>query len=62
MFLSISLKINDNKYYTQAFLDKCLSQLKMLYYDWIDVSEVIYVNKTSVSKVWYLPLLVFFRV
>ena len=32
----------------------------MIYYDRIDVSEVVDVNKTSASKrVYYLPLLVF---
>ena len=31
----------------------------MLYYDRINVSEGIDINKTSRSKVWYLSLLVF---
>ena len=31
----------------------------MLYYDRINVSEGIDINKTSTSKVWYLSLLVF---
>ena len=38
------------KYYPQVFLDECLCELKMLEYDWIDVSEGIDVNKTNTSK------------
>ena len=33
----------------------------MLYYDRIDISQRIGVNKTSESRVWYLSLLVFFK-
>ena len=33
----------------------------MLYFDRIDVSEEIKVNKTSAWKEWYLSLLVFFK-
>ena len=43
----------NNKYYPQAFLDECLCKLKvikMIYYDKIDISEIIDVNKTSTSK------------
>ena len=43
----------NKKYYPQVFLDECLYELyknKMLYYDRIDLSEGIYVNKTSGSK------------
>ena len=32
----------------------------MLYYDRVEFSEGIDVNKASASKKWYLPLLVFF--
>ena len=44
----------NNKYYPQVFLDECLYKLwiiiKMLYFDRIEVSEGINVNKTSKSK------------
>ena len=41
----------NSKCYPQASLDKYLYKiLKMLYYDRIDVSEGIDVNKTSASK------------
>ena len=44
----------NNKYYLQVFLDECLYNLinnkKMLYYDRIDISEGIDVDKTSASK------------
>ena len=39
----------NNKYYP-VFLDKCLWNIKRLYYDRIDVSRGIDVNKTSASK------------
>ena len=39
-----------------------ISNTKMLYYDRIEVSEVIDVNKTSAPKrMYYLSLLAFFR-
>ena len=38
-----------------------MNNIKMLYFDGIDVFEGIDVNKTSASKVWYLSLLVFFK-
>ena len=42
---------NQNYYYYEAFLEKCLcKQYKMLYYGGINVSEGIDVSKTSVSK------------
>ena len=50
-------------FYPLVLLDGCLykykNNIKMLYYDRIDVSEGIYVNKASVSKLcdvchyWY---------
>ena len=41
----------NNKYYPQVFLDECLYKIqKLLYYDRINVSEGIDVNKTSASK------------
>ena len=44
----------NNKYYPQVFLDECLYKLynniKMLYFNRIDVSEGNDVNKTSASK------------
>ena len=43
----------NKKYYLQVFSDECLYKLeiiKMVYYDRIDVSEGIDVNKTSASK------------
>ena len=44
----------NNKYYLQVFLDECLYNLinnkKMLYYDRIELSEGIDVDKTSASK------------
>ena len=37
-----------------------MNNLKMLYFDRMDVSEGININKTSGSKeMWYLPLLIF---
>ena len=38
-----------------------INNMEMLYYNRSDVSEGIHVNKTSVSKIYYLSLLVFFR-
>ena len=38
-----------------------MNNIKMLYFDGIDVFEGIDVNKTIASKVWYLSLLVFFK-
>ena len=35
-----------------------MNNIKMLYYDRIDVSEGLDINKT---RVWYLSLLVFFE-
>ena len=60
----ISVFEEDDKLYPQAFLDDTLYELnvrvlktlvakrriKMLEYDWIDISEVIDVNKTNLSK------------
>ena len=44
----------NNKYYPQVFLDECLYKLynniKMLYFNRIDLSEGNDVNKTSASK------------
>ena len=43
------------------FLDECLYDLKkMVYYDRIDVSEGIDVNKRTTSK-WRLSLLIFLK-
>ena len=57
--------LKNNKYYPQVFLDECLYKLnlKMLYYDKIEISEGTYVNKTSESKEsdTYLSQQVFFR-
>ena len=39
-----------DKYYLQIFLDECLYNTKMLYFDKIDISEGIDVNKISESK------------
>ena len=42
-----------NKYYPQVFLDECLYKLwiiKMIYYNRIDISEGIDVNKTGALK------------
>ena len=36
-----------------------MNNIKMLYYDRIDVSEIIDINKTSASRVRHLSLLVF---
>ena len=50
----------DDKYYSQVFLDVCLHKLEMLEYDRIDISEGIDVNKPNASKecdichYWYL--------
>ena len=38
-----------------------MNNIKMLYFDRIDVSEGTHLNKTSASKVWYLSLFVFFK-
>ena len=55
----ISVFEEDDKLYPQAFLDDTLYELNvrvlktlvaMLEYDWIDISEVIDVNKTNLSK------------
>ena len=48
----------NNKSYSQIFLDECLCKLQMLYYD---VSEGTDDIKTSESKDWCLSLLVFSR-
>ena len=44
----------NKKYYPQVFLDECLYKLwkniKMLYYDRIEVSQENEVNKTSKTK------------
>ena len=57
--------LKNNKYYPQVFLDECLYKLnlKMLYYDKIEISEGTYVNKTCESKEsdTYLSQQVFFR-
>ena len=60
----------DVKFYLQLYVDDCLyergvsetlvaSNVEMLEYDRIDISEGIDVNKTNVTKEWYLSLLVF---
>ena len=38
-----------------------MNNIKMLYYDRIDVSKIIDVNKTNESKEHYLALLVFLQ-
>ena len=38
-----------------------MKTVKMLYYDWIDISERIDVNKTSELKECNIAILVFFR-
>ena len=43
------------------FRQMFLWNIKMIYYDRIDVSEGIDVNKTSASKEWCLSLLVFVK-
>ena len=46
----------DEKYYSQAFLDECWYKLLMLEYDRIDVSENIDVSKNQwFGRVYYFP-------
>ena len=53
--------LENNKYSPQVFLDECLYKLWiMLYFDRINVSEGVDVNKTSASKEWYLVFLKFY--
>ena len=40
----------DGELHTQFFLDECLYGLEILEYNGIDISEVIYINKTNASK------------
>ena len=40
----------ENKYYKQVCLDKCLYKLRMLEYDRIDLSKETDVNKTTGSR------------
>ena len=48
---------NHDRYYYETFLGKCSYKLyKKLYYDRVDVSEGIDVNKTSVSKECFFEL------
>ena len=40
----------DDKFYPQIYLNKCLYDLKMLEYDTLDISEGIDINKPNASK------------
>ena len=44
----------DNKYYSQAFLDECLHILKMLECDMIDMSQGTVLKTQWFTRLYYL--------